>query len=68
MSSGEWVLLIKTPDNRSRFRLYKTESGAVKAAKKKLGEHCRVFIGRLSEFKDSGTVRQISISEIEPEY
>ena len=63
-NNGEWMLRIEYPNKRAENRLYKTEHGACKAGKRaqqKYGAHCRIF-------KEVGSVRQISLFEIEPEY
>ena len=64
-SDYNWILRIEYSDKRSEHRLYKTENGACKAGKKAMerdgAQKCRIF-------KEVGSVRQISLFEIEPEY
>lgn len=64
-SSYNWMLRIEYSDKRSEHRLYKTESGACKAGKTAMQKYgaqkCRIF-------KEVGSVRQLSLFEIEPEY
>ena len=64
-NTGEWMLRIEYSDKRAENRLYKTEGGACKAGKKAMerdgAKKCRIF-------KEAGSVRQLSLFEIEPEY
>ena len=64
-NTGEWMLRIEYSDKRAENRLYKTEGGACKAGKKAMERYgakkCRIF-------KEVGSVRQLSLFEIEPEY
>jgi len=59
------MLRIEYSDKRAENRLYKTENGACKAGKRAMQKdgaiNCRIF-------KEVGSVRQLSLFEIEPEY
>lgn len=62
-----WIVRIEYRNQRAKHALRKTEKGAVAYAKKLLSKkdsdiiNCRVF-------KEVGTVRQLSIFEMEAEY
>ena len=64
-NSGSYILRIEYSEKRAENRLYKTEVGARKAARKlmqKYGDiNCRIF-------KEIGSVSQISIFDLEPAY
>ena len=59
------MLRIEYSDKRAENRLYKTENGACKAGRKAMQKYgaqkCRIF-------KEVGSVRQLSLFEIEPEF
>ena len=64
-NTGNWMLRIEYSERRAENRLYKTENGACKAGRKAMQKYgavkCRIF-------KEVGSVRQLSLFEIEPEY
>jgi len=64
-SNYEWIVRVEFKDERSKHLIRKTEKGAVSASKKYMQ---RPDIKRCRIFKEVGSVRQLSIYEIEPEY